>query len=282
MRRAARYTQPQLARKTGYSRSTISTVEGGGQNVPLSFWERCDQALETGGALAADFRQIERQRAAERQELARQEAAARAGGSHEIQLAVPGHLGPGSRPRSVAEAASAYEHAGWPVEQANGRLALLTGDAVDALQVPRAAGVLAVRWWLFTGGVQDEVRGLPTLPPPQESLAVVAADDQFLFLVQAGAFPWQEPTVAATDAGRAAVLWHARGSAIPLPPSPFGAEGQVAEWVRLPAAGIRLTDPVALLDLLAKAIAIISGTGQGLSMPGGVPVLPAKPWGSPL
>ncbi len=283
LRLAAGYTQPQLARTTGYSRSTISTVEGGGQNVPLTFWERCDQVLETGGALTAEFGRVEGQRDAERRELARREAAARAGALRAVHLAGPGQLGPGPHALSLADAARAYQDVGWPVEQTGGRLVLVTGDAVDALEVPRAAGVLAVRWWLFTGGAQDEVRGLPTLPPPQESLAVVTAGDRFWFLVQAGAFPWRDPAVTATDVGheslQAAVSWHARGSAIPLPPSPFGSDRQAAEWVRLPAAGIRLADPVALLDLLAKAVAAISGSGRGLTMPGGVPVVPAVPPG---
>ena len=38
----------QLARKTGYARSTVSTVESGGQNVPRIFWERSDAALGAG------------------------------------------------------------------------------------------------------------------------------------------------------------------------------------------------------------------------------------------
>ena len=47
-RGAAGYSQAQLARKTGYARSTVSTVESGSQNVPRIFWERSDAALGTG------------------------------------------------------------------------------------------------------------------------------------------------------------------------------------------------------------------------------------------
>src|ERR1022692_4972932 len=50
-RRAAGLSQVQLGRRTGYARSTVSTVESGGQNVPRVFWERCDEALGTGTAL---------------------------------------------------------------------------------------------------------------------------------------------------------------------------------------------------------------------------------------
>src|SRR5260370_14482335 len=179
LRLAAGYTQPQLARTTGYSRSTISTVEGGGQNVPLTFWERCDQVLETGGALTAEFGRVEGQRDAERRELARREAAARAGALRAVHLAGPGQLGPGPHALSLADAATAYQDVGWPVEQTGGRLVLVTGDGVDALEAPRAAGVLAVRWWLFTGGAQDGVPGLPALPPPAALLAACTAGARY-------------------------------------------------------------------------------------------------------
>ncbi|MGH3428792.1 MAG: helix-turn-helix domain-containing protein, partial [Mycobacteriales bacterium] len=41
-RRAAGYTQHQLAPLTNYVRGTVGNVEVGRQNVPRSFWERCD------------------------------------------------------------------------------------------------------------------------------------------------------------------------------------------------------------------------------------------------
>jgi transcriptional regulator with XRE-family HTH domain len=54
----AGYSQAQLARITGYARSTISTVESGGQNVPLPFWTRSDSALGARGALIAGYHRL--------------------------------------------------------------------------------------------------------------------------------------------------------------------------------------------------------------------------------
>src|SRR6187549_3693793 len=59
-RGAAGYSQAQLARKTGYARSTVSTVESGGQNVPRIFWERSDAALGAGASLIARYDRLAR------------------------------------------------------------------------------------------------------------------------------------------------------------------------------------------------------------------------------
>ena len=58
-RRAAGLSQEQLAPLAGYSRSTVANVETGRQHVPRDFWERCDEALGTGDALAAGFDDVE-------------------------------------------------------------------------------------------------------------------------------------------------------------------------------------------------------------------------------
>src|SRR2546430_13546423 len=63
-RRAAGYSQAQLARKTGYARSTVSTVESGGQNVFRIFWERSDAALGSGIALLARYDRLAHRRLA--------------------------------------------------------------------------------------------------------------------------------------------------------------------------------------------------------------------------
>ena len=71
--------------------------------------------------------------------------------------------------------------------------------------MPRPAGVVAVHWWLHTGGAPDEIRGLPALPGPQDALAVIAAGDRYLFLVQAGAITggmkWKAESILAALAG---------------------------------------------------------------------------------
>jgi transcriptional regulator with XRE-family HTH domain len=72
LRRAAGLTQNGLAALTAYSRPTISVAEIGRGSLARPFWQRCDNALETGGVLAVGWDQI---RAARR---AGQQAAARA------------------------------------------------------------------------------------------------------------------------------------------------------------------------------------------------------------
>jgi transcriptional regulator with XRE-family HTH domain len=50
-RTAAGYSQMQLARKIGYARSTVSTVESGCQNPSRQFWQRCENVLGSAGLL---------------------------------------------------------------------------------------------------------------------------------------------------------------------------------------------------------------------------------------
>ena len=107
-----------------------------------------------------------------------------------------GQAGRGLDARVPAEAMAAHRQLGWQVEHSGGHIELVCGHGVEALEVRRAAGVVAVHWWLHTGGAPDEIRGLPGLPGPQDALAVIAAGDRFLFLVQAGACPWSGPDLA--------------------------------------------------------------------------------------
>src|SRR5262249_2612445 len=127
----------------------------------------------------------------------------------------PGGGSPGSRTRPRAPAGRGGGGRGggrtrgaprgrWPATRARGcgggqtggRIERICGDGVEALEVPRPAGVVAVHWWLHTGGAPDEIRGLPALPGPQDALAAVAAGDRFLFLVQPGACPWVGPDLS--------------------------------------------------------------------------------------
>jgi transcriptional regulator with XRE-family HTH domain len=52
-RNAAGLSQQQLARRVGYTRSGVSSAESGGY-AARHFYELCDDALKTGGTLAAD------------------------------------------------------------------------------------------------------------------------------------------------------------------------------------------------------------------------------------
>jgi len=267
-RGAAGYSQAQLARTTGYARSTVSTVESGSQNVPRAFWERSDAVLGTGAALTARY-----DRLTERRTARIRPAAAGAGPQQE-----PRQAGRGLDSRIAAEAVAAYRQLGWRAEHAGGQVELVCGHGVEALEVPRPAGVMAVHWWLHTGGAPDEIRGLPALPGPQGALAVIAAGDRYLFLVQPGACPWAGPDLAvAAPAGRppgGLVHWHAAGSRIPAPPS-RDARGPRAEWGYPPPGVVRLADPVILLDLLAKAVAVAGHRRHLLTLPGGISVVPA-------
>jgi len=266
-RGAAGYSQAQLARKTGYARSTVSTVESGSQNVPRTFWERSDAVLGTGAALIAQYDRLTQQR------ITRMRPAAAGPGPR----AEP-RPGRGLDSRLTAEAVTAYRQLGWRAEHAGGQIELVCGNGVEALEVPRPAGVVALHWWLYTGGAPDEIRGLPALPGPEGALAVIAAGDRYLFLVQPGACPWAGPDLAvAAPGGRppgVMVRWHAGGSRIPAPPS-RDTRGQRAEWAYPPPGLVQLADPIVLLDLLVKAVAVAGHRRHLLTFPGGISVVPA-------
>ena len=268
---AAGFSQAQLARRTGYARSTVSTVESGGQNVPRVFWERCDEVLGTGLRLATAYDQMAWRLAAIRRDTAASKEAA-----------VTARQQAGGLSGTAAEAAAAYRALGWDAELAGARVELACGTGVEALEVPRAAGVVAVRWWLHTGGLPDPVRCLPGLPAPADAMAVIASAGCFFFLVQPGACPWADIdlapapcVVAARGPGdEPAVRWHTRGSKIMAPPSP-GPDGHEVTWAHPPPSPMQLADPIVLLDLLARAVAIAGHQHRLLTMPGGVRVTPA-------
>ena len=250
-RDTAGYSQEQLARRTGHARSTISMAERGAQDMSRVFWQRCDAALAPEPALAALYEQLAHIRAATRSLLGT---------------------------RTPEEAVAAYQSLGWGAEADRGRVALVAGAGVDALEVPRATGVLAIHWWLYTKGAPDEIRGLPGLPSPASALTVIAAGGRFFFLTQPGAFPWAEaePGPGSLDggAGGAEVRWHAGGSRIPAPPS-APASGHLAEWAHPPPARPRLADPVVLLDLLSRVAVMTHHRDRVLTLPGGLRVVPA-------
>lgn len=58
LREAAEIGQQQLARKTGYSRSSVSHAEAGRQLLSHDFWKKADHLLGADGALLAGFERI--------------------------------------------------------------------------------------------------------------------------------------------------------------------------------------------------------------------------------
>src|SRR5262249_17954377 len=79
-RQAAAHGQEDFAPLVHYSRSSLANVEIGRQKGTRAFWEQCDQMLQTGGVLGADFAVIQLLERRYHLEAARQP---------EAQLAVP-------------------------------------------------------------------------------------------------------------------------------------------------------------------------------------------------
>ena len=113
----------------------------------------------------------------------------------------------------------------------------MTGTVVDALELPRQAGKLALAWWRYTGGLADQVRGLPALPAPEEAAAVIDAGTVFYFLAQAGECPWSDPARAQSRPGDLThegwVRWHTDGGRIAALPGPAAA-GPRCRWAHAP------------------------------------------------
>jgi hypothetical protein len=174
-----------------------------------------------------------------------------------------------------------YVELGWSVEERDGCVELVTGTVIDALEVSRAAGILAASWWCYTEGYADVVRGLPSLPDPRHALAVIAVGDRHFFIVRSGECPWQEQDPATTavtvDSGAPVIRWHSRGSRIPAPADPVDGgdqSGVQPVWAHLPDRSIRLPGPVTLLRLLAAAAAMTRLGPHMLALNDGVLAIP--------
>jgi predicted kinase/DNA-binding XRE family transcriptional regulator len=59
LRGAAALTQADLASLASFSRSTVANVEAGYQSAGPKFWRKCDEVLETGGALRTAYDDLE-------------------------------------------------------------------------------------------------------------------------------------------------------------------------------------------------------------------------------
>jgi transcriptional regulator with XRE-family HTH domain len=256
-RKAAGYTQQQLAEATRYARSTIANAESGHSEVARPFWARCDRVLTPIRSFATAFDEFH---AVDHAPVL----------GPETGLGAFGHARRLIRSGKLPGALTGYRRLGWPVTEGYARRAdLMTGEVVDALEVPAKTGRIAASWWRYSHVRPDPARDLPALPSPARALAVIAAGDRWYFLAAAGGCAWTSddgaPMPDAADSGNDAepvICWHAHGSQIPVPPSPL-ADGHLAVWTHLPTQPPQLAPTSGILGLLDAAI------------PGGVRVVPA-------
>lgn len=243
-------------------------MESGIQKAGRLFWQACDRVLGTGEQFEQSYDHIRALQAAER---------CQAQTSAQLRGADAGGL----RAPRPGEALAAYQALGWPVTADGEVMELVTGTGFDALAVPLTAGMLAASWWQSTGGTADQLRGLPALPDPRLALAVTTCAGQSFFLAAAGSFPWtsQDRADVPRTADAPFIGWHSGGSRIPAPPG-VSPDGQRAAWSHLPSGPMQLPPPVMLLDLLAKAMAVLSPGAQTLTLPGGVRAVPVLDQGS--
>lgn len=59
MRQAAEVGQQQVARRTGYSRSSVAHAEAGRQLLTRNFWKTADELLKADGALLAGYERVQ-------------------------------------------------------------------------------------------------------------------------------------------------------------------------------------------------------------------------------
>lgn len=259
-RKEAGYSQREFAHRISFARSTLSTVESGIQRAGRGFWEACDRVLGTGDQFQLGYDGIRQRLATERQNAA-------------ALRAQPDQRRTGLAAATLAEALPAYRALGWPVATADDSAYLETGTVLDALAVPRSAGLLAACWWLGTGGAADLIRNLPALPDPTQALAVITCGSQSYFLAAAGLSPFADLPSPGHEVEGPTIVWHSGGARIPAPPT-SGPDGQQASWAYLPPGRMQLATPVLLLDLLAKAAAATWPEPHALTLAGGVQVLP--------
>jgi transcriptional regulator with XRE-family HTH domain len=268
-RKAAGYVQREFGALLGYSRTAVANAETGHARIGRQLWERADRVLDTGELFSRGFDRLQAQASAGSR------ASATLASAQDRVPAERAAAPDGLDSPTTEQARLACQDRGWPtVEDPTGQLWLVTGTAIDALEVPRAAGLVAVAWWLYTRGVPDEIRGLPVLPDPAAALAVIAAGPRCYFLARSGACPWTAREADGSGAAdTAAVRWHADGSRVPAPPSPL-ADGERAVWAHVPSPGGQLASPMALLHVLARAV-VTTRHGDSLILPGGVRAVPA-------
>jgi transcriptional regulator with XRE-family HTH domain len=128
-RRQAGLTQHGLAALAGFSRTTVSMAEIGHGYQARQFWEACDKALDTGGALTTGAGQLDTVRDAERRAAARAAQEAR---QAQALVAPRDHSGA----RAAVAAIQPCPHCGGQVTV----LATLIGEITPAQEAVRQEG----------------------------------------------------------------------------------------------------------------------------------------------
>lgn len=250
-RRAAGLAQTELAALIGYSQAAVAHAETGRNDVGWGFWAAVDRLLGTGGFYTDAFYLV---RETERKRTAVTPRPADLNADLMMKSALP------------EQAFAAYRRRGWPVTAPEGCMRLATGRTVEALEVGRVAGVIAAGAWQEAHAGEAIGRGSSRLPLSARSLAAIDAGDRWYFLIESGSCPWSG-TRPVGSAPRTHIRWHSIGGSVPVPPAG-------AKWAHLPATGIFLPSPQAVLDLLAWATSGVTGPNT-LTVRGGVTVAPA-------
>jgi DNA-binding XRE family transcriptional regulator len=152
-RKAAGMLQEELAGKIGHTRGSLSNAETGNRDKSRKFWQACDDVLGTGTHFADSYDRI----------YAGHEPAPSPKATATPALRLSAAL---KSSRDLAGTLAEYRLLGWPVRPGpHGALALPTGEAADAFEVPRAVDVIVARSWLETRG-----KGRPSARPPGTAL----------------------------------------------------------------------------------------------------------------
>jgi transcriptional regulator with XRE-family HTH domain len=131
LRRQAGLTQDGLAALAGFSRTTVSMAELG-RACAREFWEACDKALDTGGALTRGADQLDAVRDAEQRAAARAAQEAREAQALAALAAAGDHAGV----RAAVAAVQPCPHCGGPVTV----LTTLIGETAPAQEALRQQG----------------------------------------------------------------------------------------------------------------------------------------------
>jgi transcriptional regulator with XRE-family HTH domain len=99
-RQKARLSQAQLARRVGYSRSSVASAETGDHQPAEDLWARCDELLGAGGSIAAAYRELAAHRDRQARERARRAEAER--DAKIQQWRAEARLGPDGQVRATA------------------------------------------------------------------------------------------------------------------------------------------------------------------------------------